>query len=89
VPTVSYVQNIPGTCGAAGCEGFGKHPPRFRCTDVGNAKWLVYRHGPDIRYAADLQQCFVWSGGRWQRDIDQIGIERFAIETARSIYREV
>jgi putative DNA primase/helicase len=57
------------------------------CTDLGNARRLVRRHGTRIRYVHPWPRWLVYSGGRWVAD-DTGELERLAKETALSIYRE-
>ncbi len=59
----------------------------FHCTDLGNAKRLVERHGHDIRYCHDWRDWLVYDGARWA--VDRSGeIERRAKDTAGAIYLE-
>src|SRR5687767_6194222 len=60
--------------------------PGENCTDLGNARRLVARHGGDLRYVAALGW-LVWDGRRWRVD-DTGEAERRAKETVRSIYGE-
>jgi putative DNA primase/helicase len=39
-------------------------------TDLGNARRLVTRHGPDLRFCPPWKQWLVWTGTRWGRDGD-------------------
>ncbi len=40
----------------------------FYCTDVGNAKRLVKRHGATLRYCYPFSNWLSWDGKRWQVD---------------------
>lgn len=60
----------------------------FRCTDVGNARRLVARHGADMRYVVEAKQFIVWRNGRWEWDDDGEAMRR-AKDTARGIDDEV
>lgn len=57
-----------------------------RCTDLGNAERLIDRHGDELRYIAGLGW-HRWDSRRWERDVDG-AVQRYARETARSIYGE-
>lgn len=57
------------------------------CTDLGNARRLVARHGRDIKYN-DNRGWLVWDGRRWSRDTMRF-IQRLAQDTALSIREEV
>ncbi len=57
------------------------------CTDLGNARRLVARHGQDMRYCAALGGWLVWDGKRWTPD-ETGQVERYAKETVQSIYIE-
>jgi P4 family phage/plasmid primase-like protien len=57
------------------------------CTDVGNGRRLVLRHGRDLRYVYPWKRWLAWDGTRWAPD-DLGQVERWAKETVRSIYRE-
>ncbi len=57
------------------------------CTDLGNARRLVARHGQDLRYCAALGGWLVWDGKRWA--LDETGqVARYAKDTVQSIYVE-
>jgi putative DNA primase/helicase len=60
----------------------------FRCTDVGNARRLVARHGADMRYVVEAKQFIIWRNGRWEWDDDGEAMRR-AKDAARSIDDEV
>ncbi len=38
------------------------------CTDEGNARRLVSRHGRDIRYVPPWKRWYIWTGERWEPD---------------------
>lgn len=59
----------------------------FSLTDLGNARWLVARHGHDLRYCYDCRSWLAWNGKRWERDATG-EVMRRAKETALSIYEE-
>jgi P4 family phage/plasmid primase-like protien len=56
-------------------------------TDLYNARRLVARHGPNIRYCYAWGAWLVWTGQRWTKDATG-QIYRFAKETAENIYQE-
>jgi putative DNA primase/helicase len=58
-----------------------------RCTDLGNARRLVRRHGRNLRYCSVWKQWLVWDGQRWRIDDDGAAY-RLAVETAISIHAE-
>ena len=55
-------------------------------TDYDNARRLIQHHGQDFRYCPETATWYEWTGGCWQKSIG--GVERRAIETARSLYPE-
>lgn len=61
--------------------------PAAPLTDLGNAERFVRRHGPSVRYCVPWRSWMVWDGHRWRRD-DTRTVERFAKDTARSIWVE-
>lgn len=71
----------------------GQEPPRpawsaeGECTDMGNARRFVARHGQDVRHVATWNQWLIWDGKRWKRD-NSGEAERLAKETVVSIYQE-
>ena len=59
----------------------------FQKTDLGNAEWLVYRHGENLRYCPPFGRWYVWKGTRWVED--QLNeVELLAKETVRHMYKE-
>jgi hypothetical protein len=51
------------------------------CTDLGNARRLVTRHGDNIRYVAQWNQWIVWNKTSRRWEIDQDGaVTRFAVD---------
>ncbi len=73
-----------------GADDDGPAEPRPRgilCTDLGNARRLVVRHGKDLRYCASLGW-FVWDGRRWKKDETGAAMRR-AKETVESVWDEV
>ena len=69
------------------------HGPESQCpqngqrlTDLGNAERFVARHGNNIRFCSG-RGWFVWDGRRWDRDTTG-AVNRYAYETAKSIYLE-
>src|SRR5262249_46263950 len=64
-----------------------RRSPPIRCTDLGNARRLVRRHGKNIRYSAELAQWFVWDGTRWVVDTSG-GLQRLAKAVSESIFLE-
>ena len=70
-------------------EGMARYAPAtgVNCTDLGNARRLVARHGHEIRYCYPWRTWLIWTGKRWEED--QAGaIERRAKNTVGSIYAE-
>jgi putative DNA primase/helicase len=67
-------------------EGSGEayHHP---CTDVGNARRLVDRHGTDLRYCHGLGLWLIWNGQMWVRD-DTGHLWRMAKDTVLAIAGE-
>lgn len=59
----------------------------FNCTDLGNAKRLVVKHGDKIRYCYNHKKWFTWNGKVWQAD-DSGQILRLAKDTVKQIYQE-
>lgn len=59
----------------------------YTCTDVGNGRRLVSRHGENIRYCRPWKKWLIWDGKRWSTD-ETGSIYEFAKETVRSIYIE-
>jgi P4 family phage/plasmid primase-like protien len=57
----------------------------FGCTDLGNTRRLVARHGADLRYAGGAW--FAWDGVRWRRDPTG-EVERRAKLLARDVLEE-
>jgi putative DNA primase/helicase len=56
-------------------------------TDLGNAQRLYNQFGQDIKYCFAFRKWFVWDGTVWNED--RTGeIQRMAVETVKSIYRE-
>jgi putative DNA primase/helicase len=57
------------------------------CTDLGNARRLVARHGDNIRYVAQWNQWIVWNevSGRWEIDHDG-AVTRLAEETVLAVF---
>ncbi len=63
------------------------YPESFHCTDYGNARRLVARHGTDVRYIPKFKKWIAWDGSRWLFDEDG-EIMRRAKDTALAIYSE-
>lgn len=61
--------------------------PVENCSEFGNARRLVTRHGAQIRYVHPWKKWLVYGQGRWQIDANG-AIERLAKETVCSIYQE-
>lgn len=61
-------------------------PGAFKCDDIGNGERLRVRHGRKMRYIKE-RGWLVWTGKAWEEDRGQV--ERWAKETARSLYAEV
>jgi putative DNA primase/helicase len=57
------------------------------CTEWGNARRLVRRHGPRIHYVFPWGAWLVFRDGRWVKDVTG-ELERLAKETVRAIYAE-
>ena len=57
---------------------------RDSLTDVGNAERFVERHRNKVRYVLTVGW-FFWDGTRWQRDVDRVQANEYAIETIRAI----
>jgi putative DNA primase/helicase len=66
---------------------FATSASRDFCTDVGNARRLVARHGHNIHYVAEWNKWVIWEGKsqRWEVDQDG-GITRLAEETVEAIF---
>lgn len=58
-----------------------------QCTDSGNARRLVNRHGENVRYVPEWRQWMVWDGKRWAKD-GKGRIVQLAMETAQAIHEE-
>src|SRR6516162_4039996 len=57
------------------------------CTDLGNARRLVARHGYDIHYVAQWNQWLVWNEFSRRWEIDQNGaITRLAEDTVLAMF---
>lgn len=61
-------------------------PDSHRCTDLGNARRLVDRHGRDLRYVPQWGW-LIWDGRRWVRD-DTGEVVRRAKDAVVNIFRE-
>jgi putative DNA primase/helicase len=61
--------------------------PPENCTELGNARRLVQRHGARIRYVYPWRRWLVFQEGRWMRD-ETGAVERLAKETVKSIFGE-
>ena len=57
------------------------------CTDLGNARRLVERHGEDLRFCHAWNKWLVWDGHHWAED-NTGEITRRAQETILSLYTE-
>ena len=70
-------------------SGHGGEPATrgILCTDLGNARRLVARHGRDLRYCASMGW-FVWDGRRWARDETGAAMRR-AKDTVEAIWDDV
>lgn len=73
-------------------ESEGEQPqdgePGFHFTELGNAKLLVDKHGPDLIYPPSLGWHF-WNGKRYLFDEGEIGVRRMAETTIRGMYATV
>jgi putative DNA primase/helicase len=58
---------------------------RWNLTDSGNGERFVKVHGRDVKYCHERKAWYVFSEGRWQRDIKGL-VHRMAKETARRLY---
>jgi putative DNA primase/helicase len=56
-------------------------------SDLGNAERFAAQHGGKVRYIHAWDKWLVYSGSRWEIDVDG-SVMRLAKETARSIYHE-
>ena len=56
--------------------------------DVGNAKRLVKRHGKGMRFVGESQTWLAWNGKAWAPKGARGAVERYAVDTAESIYDE-
>ena len=61
--------------------------PRLDLTELGNSERLVRRHGENIRFSP-TEGWYVWSGKRWEKDIGNIQVKRFAEDTTIAIKEE-
>jgi putative DNA primase/helicase len=59
------------------------------CTDLGNARRLIARHGDNIHYVAQWNQWIVWNTISQRWEIDQDGaVTRLAEETVLAIFTQ-
>lgn len=59
------------------------------CTDLGNARRLVARHGDNIHHVAQWNQWIVWNRSSQRWEIDQDGaVTRLAEETVLAIFNQ-
>ena len=56
-------------------------------TDLGNARRLVARHGPNIRYVVEWGKWLIWKNNRWYVDNDY-KVVRLAKETVGAMHSE-
>lgn len=56
-------------------------------TDEGNAERLIKLFGNDFKYCSERKGFYTWNGKHWEWDI-RLRINRFAAETAKTIYEE-
>ena len=61
-------------------------PGTLRLSDVGNARRLVARHGPDLHYVPAWRRWLVWDGTRWESDTAG-RVERLATDVTAEIFR--
>ena len=61
--------------------------PRYKATDMGNARRLAARHGKDLRYCWPWKKWLAWDRHRWKLDDTGASAAR-AKATVRSIYAE-
>lgn len=54
-------------------------------TDLGNAEYMIARHGHNLRYHVESRQWLVWTGQMWEPNANGM-IERIAVESIRSLY---
>ncbi len=75
---------------------FGHRPPisevkepdqTINCTDLGNARRFVARHGDKVRYCYSWDRWLVWNGLLWARD-ENGEAHRLAKETINAIIQE-
>jgi putative DNA primase/helicase len=61
--------------------------PEFECTDLGNARRLIHRHGVDLRFHVASHRWLVFDGQRYVPD-ETHEVQRLAKDAALSIYNE-
>lgn len=73
----------------AGDDGI-LNDPRYRHTDVGNAKLLVAQHGRDLRYCEAQHSWYVWTGTIWKQDksVRVVKAVQLAKSTVQTIFDE-
>jgi len=73
-------------------QASASQPPstsRDFCTDLGNARRLVARHGDNIHYVAQWNQWIVWNNLSQRWEIDQDGaVTRLAEETVLAMFAQ-
>jgi len=62
---------------------------KIQFTDTTNAERLMREHGEKIRYMPAWKKWLVWNGNYWEIDEGDAMVSGFALETIRSIHREM
>lgn len=83
--TLVLAQHGSGDDGADGDTSTGEPSPGdFRMNDDGNAEFLNYLYGGNLRWVYN-QECFIhWNGKRWERDTAKHIRTRRAFQTVRN-----
>jgi putative DNA primase/helicase len=69
-------------------QGNGLNEPGIYPLDgIGNAERFVSHHGKDTNYCFEIEQWYIWSGGRWSLK-EKASLEHMVKQSARSIEEE-
>jgi putative DNA primase/helicase len=76
-------------CGVGvGGEVENEEAPPIHRTDLGNARRLIAKHGPNLRYVSSWKKWLYWDGKRWREDSEG-QVYRLAKRVVHAIRREV